>query len=128
MKIICLLRYISNHKKQKKLAMLKYTYEQIKISRAEQLQVGEGNTTLDINKTEKNILQLIENNKKITQLEIAKILNLSENCIYRNLKSLREKNIIIRIGSNKNGYWEIRDKFRDNFSDNFIDFDKVLII
>ena len=108
--------------------MLKYTYEQIKISRAEQLQVGEGNTTLDINKTEKNILQLIENNKKITQLEIAKILNLSENCIYRNLKSLREKNIIIRIGSNKNGYWEIRDKFRDNFSDNFIDFDKVLII
>ena len=36
------------------------------------------------------------------QPEIAKILNLSENCVYRNIKSLRDKNIIIRIGANKN--------------------------
>ena len=32
---------------------------------------------------------------------------LSENCIYKNLQTLKAKGIIERIGSNKKGYWKI---------------------
>ena len=31
----------------------------------------------------------------------------SENCIYKNLRTLKAKGIIERIGSNKKGYWKI---------------------
>ena len=72
-----------------------------------------------INNTENKILEL---NKYITQPEIAKILNLSENCIYKNLKILKNKNLISRIGANKNGYWEIRDNVRDKE----INFDEIM--
>lgn len=39
--------------------------------------------------------------------ELSKLLDLSENCIYKNLRTLKAKGIIERIGSNKKGYWKI---------------------
>ena len=45
--------------------------------------------------------------KYITQAELSKLLDLSENCIYKNLRTLKSKGIIERIGSNKKGYWKI---------------------
>ena len=38
---------------------------------------------------------------------LSKLLDLSENCIYKNLRTLKAKGIIERIGSNKKGYWKI---------------------
>lgn len=110
----------------RKTAKVRYTYEQIASARAQQLRNREGSSYLGINKTENKVLNLIKGNKFITQPEIAKILNLSENCVYRNIKSLRDKNIIIRIGANKNGCWELRDNFIDKCKDNGIDFDSLL--
>ena len=49
---------------------------------------------------------------------------------YRNFKSYADtileerKNILIRIGANKNGFWEIRDNISDKCKDNFINFEK----
>jgi len=51
---------------------------------------------------------------------------LSENCIYKNLKILKNKNLIYRIGANKNGYWEIRDNVIDNVRDKEINFDEII--
>ena len=93
-----------DEERQKKFAMVKYTYEQVRYSKIEQTKSREVSSILGINKTENKILNLIRGNNYITQPEIAKILNLSENCIYRNIKSLRDKNIINRVGANKNGY------------------------
>ena len=115
-----------DEERQKKFAMVKYTYEQVRYSKIEQTESREVSSILGINKTENKILNLIRGNKYITQPEIAKILNLSENCIYRNIKSLRDKNIINRVGANKNGYWEVIDKFRDNRRDNNINFDMFI--
>ena len=98
----------------------------MRYSKIEQTESREVSSILGINKTENKILNLIRGNKYITQPEIAKILNLSENCIYRNIKSLRDKNIINRVGANKNGYWEVKDKFRDNCRDNNINFDMFI--
>lgn len=52
------------------------------------------------------LLDLIDSNPYITQKEMAERMNTSERTISRMLKNLKEKNEIIRIGANKNGYWK----------------------
>ena len=77
------------------------------------------NTSLDklisnnefmLNDIQSKIIDLIVNNKKITQNEIAIILNKNVRTIKRNFKILIDNNIIERIGSDKTGYWNIKDK------------------
>ena len=101
-----------------------YTYKQIEASKAEQLYSEDkkinricakdvNDIEIDsklkilINSTEEQILNLINREKYITQAELSKLLELSENCIYKNLRTLKAKGIIERIGSNKKGYWKI---------------------
>ena len=66
-----------------------------------------GNDTVNLNKTQKKIIQLITNNCNITQKELANCLDLSERTIKRNTNLLQEKGILKRIGADKNGYWKI---------------------
>ena len=54
-----------------------------------------------------DIIKLINENSNITQEEIALKLGKSKNSIYRNLKVLREIELVERIGSDKKGYWKI---------------------
>ena len=106
------------------LSKVIYTYEQINLSKAEQLYSEDNKTNgicikeidnieinlksnIKLNSTEERILNLIKRKKHITQAELSKLLSLSENCIYKNLKTLKAKGIIERMGSNKNGYWKI---------------------
>ena len=109
-----------------KRAKLKYTYETIASYCAEARGRRGAYNGKSLNNTENKIIELIKLNKYITQPEIAKILNLSENCIYKNLKILKNKNLISRIGANKNGYWEIRDNVIDNVREKEINFDEII--
>lgn len=59
------------------------------------------------NKTETKILELIRNNPNITIARLATKTGLSEPGIKKNLKQLKEKGFIKRVGSNKTGYWEV---------------------
>ena len=59
------------------------------------------------NKTEDMMLDLIRDNPNITISQFVIKTNLSEPGIKKNLKKLKDKNLIRRVGSNKNGYWEI---------------------
>jgi len=58
--------------------------------------------------TTQNILQLIEYNPKITRKEMAREIGISEDGIKYSLNRLKEKGIIIRKGTLRGGYWEIR--------------------
>lgn len=60
-----------------------------------------------MSETQENIVKLIKENNKITQLEISKRLGINKTTVMRNLNILKEKNIIQRSGSTKNGKWEI---------------------
>lgn len=60
-----------------------------------------------LNDMQNKIIELIVNDKYITQNNIAEKLNVNVRTIKRNFKVLIENNIIKRIGSDKNGYWEI---------------------
>ncbi len=63
-----------------------------------------------IQKTEELILNLIKLNPRITQNEIALQLgNISPSGVKYNLKKLRERGLVKRIGADKGGYWEITD-------------------
>ena len=57
--------------------------------------------------TSESIISLMLNKPKITIPEIASNLGLSTRAIEKQLKQLREKNIIRRIGGAKGGSWEV---------------------
>jgi len=61
----------------------------------------------NLNDIERDVLSLIEGNKNITLDLLVKETKKSKRTISRCVKSLKEKNNIRRIGSDKNGYWEI---------------------
>jgi len=67
--------------------------------------VNENNYLLS--ETQERIVNLIKENNRITQSEISKLLGINRTTVARNLKDLKNQNVIKRTGSNKNGQWEI---------------------
>lgn len=66
-------------------------------------------THLELNQTRITILSEMRHNPNITKKELQAIIGLSDTAIDNNIKFLKDKNIIERIGSNKNGYWKVND-------------------
>lgn len=66
------------------------------------------NDTIKLTKNEKQILNLIISNNKITREEIVKETNLSDRTISRAIKHLQDENLIFREGSKKTGFWKIK--------------------
>ena len=71
--------------------------------------LSQSTTNIDITNRQREIIDLINRFKNITQEELASKLNVSRYTIIRDLKSLEEKNIIFREGSNKTGYWKVNN-------------------
>lgn len=65
------------------------------------------NCSFALNDIQNRIIELVTNNNKITQNEIARITKVNVRTIKRNFKVLIENNLIERIGSDKTGYWQI---------------------
>lgn len=79
-----------------------------KFKNAKELSNNGKNTKKEkINETQENIIDLIKKNPNITQNEIGNTLNINKSTVMRNINKLKEKNIIARIGSTKNGQWKI---------------------
>ena len=55
----------------------------------------------------KKIIELMNENSKITSLELSNILMVSVSTIKRDLKVLTDENIIEYVGSAKDGYWKV---------------------
>ncbi len=67
-----------------------------------------GEKLIKLNNTQKSIIELIKQDRNITQVEISGKLNKSVRTVERNMKKLRENEIITRVGSSTSGYWEIK--------------------
>ena len=65
------------------------------------------NYNYDLNKTQNDIIMLIKEDSGITQKELCEKMNLARTTITKNLKTLKNKNYIQRIGSDKSGYWKV---------------------
>ena len=65
------------------------------------------NSNFIMNDIQNRIIELITNNNRITQNEIASIIGVNVRTIKRNFKVLIDNSIVERIGSDKTGYWQI---------------------
>ena len=65
-----------------------------------------------LNERQKHILQLIQQDEKITNNLIAKTLNISVETSKRDLAKLTKMNMIQHCGSRKTGHWEINTSFK----------------
>lgn len=63
----------------------------------------------NLNPTRRLILKEMRNNPNITQPQLKNIVGIGETAIQNNISYLRKNGFIERIGSNKNGYWKVRE-------------------
>ena len=66
-------------------------------------------TNVHLNKQEQTIFNLIYANEHITKEELAIRINKSEKTVQRIIAKLISNNMIERIGSNKDGYWKVKE-------------------
>ena len=69
-----------------------------------------------VNETQQKIITLIAENPNITAQEIADKMNFTKRKIEYNIKILKEKGFIKRIGSDKTGHWQIIKSINNNSS------------
>lgn len=51
----------------------------------------------------------IRNNQNITSSQLASVLGISTTAVEKNIRYLKDNGCIERIGSNKSGYWKVKD-------------------
>lgn len=59
-------------------------------------------------KTRDKILRIIMENSEITALELSDKLEITSRAIEKSINQLKNEGILIRKGSKKTGYWEIK--------------------
>ncbi len=64
--------------------------------------------------TEDKILKRLRENPKTTIKELAEILNITTRAVEKQLAKLKKEKRLIRVGSRRNGYWEVIDKIEKN--------------
>ena len=66
-----------------------------------------GMNKIDISDRQQEVLDIIEENPRITIDEISKIMKINRSAVQKHIEKLKDKNVIKRIGSHKSGYWKI---------------------
>ena len=60
-----------------------------------------------LGKTALRIIELMENNPKVTREQLASLVGISLDGVKKQVKSLRDAGILVHEGSDKTGYWRI---------------------
>ncbi|MBR2201482.1 MAG: winged helix-turn-helix transcriptional regulator, partial [Bacteroidales bacterium] len=58
-------------------------------------------------KSWEKIVAIMKENPNISTMDLVNMLNISQTAVENQLKKLRERNIIKRIGPDKGGYWVV---------------------
>lgn len=64
------------------------------------------NNDIKLTKSEQKVLNALKEDNSLTVSELCKILDIKQTAINVAIKGLKEKGIIKRVGSNKEGYWD----------------------
>ncbi len=62
----------------------------------------------NINDTQRAILNLIDSQKTISKEAIAKNVGISLDGVKKSIRLLKEKGLLIRVGQDKGGHWEVK--------------------
>ena len=60
-----------------------------------------------VGENEAKIFNLISRDNRITYVELSTKLNITEKSVYKNIKTLKKKGLLKRVGSAKGGHWEV---------------------
>ncbi len=63
----------------------------------------------NLNATQQKIADMILENPKVTQVDMAEKLDISTRAVKKSIKDLTEKGILERVGSSRSGYWKLKD-------------------
>lgn len=63
--------------------------------------------SVDLTISEQKVLNILKENANIALSQLCELLDIKQTAINNAIKKLKEKGIIIRIGSNKTGYWKV---------------------
>lgn len=61
-------------------------------------------------KTTEKILRLIKENPSITNKELARLCDITEDGVFYHIKKMKAAGVIRRIGPDKGGHWEVIEK------------------
>ncbi|MCK4339885.1 MAG: putative DNA binding domain-containing protein [Candidatus Cloacimonetes bacterium] len=61
----------------------------------------------ELTERQEEILNLIEQNNKISRKQLSDILNINPSAIQKHINKIKQKGLLKRIGPDKGGYWEI---------------------
>jgi ATP-dependent DNA helicase RecG len=64
-------------------------------------------TNVGANETQQRMLKFLKNNPRLTAEQLGEMLGITKRRAESNLKALKDKNLIKRVGAAKNGHWEI---------------------
>ena len=67
-----------------------------------------GHVQVKISKRDIDLLDILSDNPSLTIKDLSNKLEVSEKTIYRSLNKLKEINKIVRVGTDKNGYWKVK--------------------
>lgn len=67
-----------------------------------------GDENGDDNLDELRVLEILKNNSSITAKQMAKQMSISPRKVSRLIKGLKDKEKIVRVGSDRKGYWKIQ--------------------
>ena len=67
-----------------------------------------GRVTDRVTENERAVLLLLEEDPGYTMQQLAEILSVSRKTIASRLKKLKEKGAIERVGSDRSGYWKVK--------------------
>ena len=71
--------------------------------------IESGTVNISLNNNEQAVYGLLGKNPYYTRQELADATSKSLRTIQRTLDSLRKKDLLKRIGSDKSGYWEVKN-------------------
>ncbi|MCK4764421.1 MAG: HTH domain-containing protein [Candidatus Aminicenantes bacterium] len=61
-----------------------------------------------LSKTQEKLLELVMEDKKITGEEMSEKVGISARSVEKNIAKLKKKGVLIRKGSDKTGYWQVK--------------------
>ena len=64
----------------------------------------------DLKTNENKILFLLDKNPSLSAAKLGKLIGLGDRQVRRLIQKFREEGILIRVGSDKKGYWKILNK------------------
>lgn len=67
------------------------------------------NVSENLSPNQQKMINAIKDNKKITYIELSKLIGIAPTNVARNIKKLVESKKLTRVGSAKGGHWKVTD-------------------